>query len=537
MIEAKKVLHLFSRFERFWLSIFLVLAIISSTFILDQTITSSRTKTLASTGGTFSVGLTGTVDSINPLYCTSSMTIRAVCSLVFTGLTKIDPFSHEVKGDLASQIDVGNDLKTYTVTLKPAFFHDNKPVTSQDVIFTYEKLLKDPGYDGPYKGAFNSVKIEATDASTIIFTLDEPNTFFPYSLTIGIVPAHILSEVQNIKDFSAHPFNRNPIGTGIFKVESFSNNTTSSEINLKSFSEFYGTKPYIERLYIMGYQSEENLRGDISKYDFIYSDNLEPANVPSNYQGHQFLLPQYVGLFFNTSTGPMSSKLTRLALKVATDREDLAKDDPKLKLIDSPFPDILTDVKITYNLEKAKGFLQQEKITPENPIEVKLVYKNDETLEMVAKKLQEQWRPLGINCILIGQDFGELQTNFLKTRDYDILLLGERLGGNIDLYPYLHSSQLKYPGLNFSVYKNVAVDNLLDKIRLTIDEKEQKKLLSQAYEKISADMPFLILYTPYNTVFIHKRIQDAFLPSYPSVPEQIYSLITSWYIAEKQIWI
>ncbi len=537
MIETKQVLHFFSRFERFWLSLFLVLAIVSSTFLIDQTITASRTKTLAGIGGNFSVGLSGTVDSINPLYCTSSMTIRAVCSLVFTGLTKVDPFSHEIKGDLASQIDISSDLKTYTLTLRPAFFHDNKPVTSEDVIFTYEKLIKDPGYDGPYKGAFNSVKIEAENPTTVVFTLDEPNTFFPYSLTIGILPAHMLTDVNNINDFSAHPFNRNPIGTGIFKVDSFSHDTTNSEINLRSFNQFYGAKPYIERMYITGYQSENDLRSDIGKYDFVYSDNLGMENTPTNYQSHQFLLPQYVGLFFNTSSGPMSSKLTRLALKVATDREALAKDDSKLKLIDSPFPDILTDVKITYNLDKAKDFLQQAKISPENPIEIKLVYKNDETLEKVAKKLQEQWKPLGINCLLIGQDFGDLQSNFLKTRNYDILLLGERLGGNIDLYPYLHSSQLKYPGLNFSVYKNVAVDNLLDKIRLTIDEKEQKKLLAQVYEKISADMPFLTLYTPYNTAFIHKRINDAFLPSYPSVPEQIYSLINSWYIAEKQIWI
>lgn len=537
MIETKSVLHFFSRSERFLLSLFLVLALISSTFLIDQGITNSRTKTLASTGDTFSVGLSGTVDNINPLFCTSSMTIRTVCSLVFTGLTKIDPFSHEIKGDLASQIDISNDLKTYTISLRSAYFHDNKPVTSDDVIFTYEKLLKDPSYDGPYKGAFNSVKIAAKDATTVTFTLDEPNTFFPYSLTIGILPAHILTDVTNINDFLVHPFNRNPIGTGIFKVDSFSHDAPSSEINLRSFPQFYGAKPYIERMYIVGYQSEDSLRSNMNKYDFIYSDSLDTTNTPSNYQSHQFLLPQYVGLFFNTSTGPMSNKITRLALKVATDRESLAKDDPKLKLIDSPFPDILTDIKINYNLEKAKVFLQQEKITPETPIEIKLVYKNDETLERVAKKLQEQWKPLGIKCILIGQDFGDLQTNFLKTRNYDILLLGERLGGNIDLYPYLHSSQLKYPGMNFSVYKNVTVDNLLDKIRLTIDEKEQKKLLAQVYEKISADMPFLTLYTPYNTVFVHERIKDAFLPEYPSFPEQIYSLITSWYIAEKQIWI
>src|SRR3989304_4828401 len=105
MIEAKKVLHLFSRFERFWLSIFLVLAIISSTFILDQTITSSRTKTLASTGGTFSVGLTGTVDSINPLYCTSAMTPRPLCSFARPARPTAARPRRGVKGDLASQID------------------------------------------------------------------------------------------------------------------------------------------------------------------------------------------------------------------------------------------------------------------------------------------------------------------------------------------------------------------------------------------------------------------------------------------------
>ena len=526
----------FARTERFLVSILLVIAVPVSTVFLGSALLNTRTMTEPSKGGTLTIGEMGMTDSINPLYCSSTTVNRTVCSLIFSGLTKIDPFSHEVKPDLAQKIDISNDLKTYTVTLRNAYFHDDQPVTSSDVVFTYQKLLKDPGYDGPYKGAFNGITIEAKDSKTVTFKLPDINAFFPNSLSIGLVPEHILGESTNIADFLSHPYNHNPIGTGMYQFTSLNKDTHTTEVGLRIFNHYYGQSPYISNIHLTGYNDSTDLHNDATRYDVIYHDNETLDLDPAVYASSKFILPQFVGVFFNTNSAHTSDKNVRLGLKVGTNRQAIVDKVPNNVIVDSPLPDIL-NAKITFDLEKAKTLLKTAKITADQPITLKVVYKDDPTLEAVAQELQKQWAPLGIKTTLIAQDFTDLQNNFLKTRSYDVLLIGERIGANIDLYPYFHSSQLQYPGLNFPLYKNVAVDNLLDKIRLTIDNTAQKKFLGQAYEKILADMPMIPLYTPENTVYINKRVKSGFTPSFPATPEQIFSLISSWYIAEKQIWI
>lgn len=525
----------FARTERFFVSLLLVIAVPVTTIVIGSSLIGARTMTQPNRGGTLTIAEMGMTDSINPLYCSTNTVNRTVCSLIFSGLTKIDPFSHEVKPDLAQKIEISNDLKTYTITLRDAYFHDNQPVTSTDVVFTYQQLLKDPGYDGPYKGAFNGITIEAKDKKTVTFKLPDINAFFPNSLTIGLVPEHILGSSTNIADFLSHPYNHNPIGTGMYQFASLNKNT-STEISLRSFSNYYSQSPYITNIHITGYSDSQALHNDASRYDVVFHDNETIDLDPSTYTSSKFILPQYVGIFFNTNTTTTGNKNVRLGIKVGTNRQSVVDAIPNNVLTDSPLPDIL-NTKINFDLEKGKALLKAAKVTPETPITLKVVYKDDPTLDTVAKELQKQWEPLGIKTNLIAQDFTDLQNNFLKTRDYDVLIIGERIGSNIDLYPYFHSSQLQYPGLNFPLYKNVAVDNLLDKIRLTIDSTAQKKFLAQAYEKISADMPMVPLYTPENTVYISKRVKSSFIPSYPTAPEQFFSLISSWYIAEKQIWI
>lgn len=536
MLEKKHILPLFSRAERFIIALLLVVAVPITSIWLSERIFAQPTFTQPAKGGTLTIAEMGVTDIFNPLYCTTAMTTRTVCSLIFSGLTKIDPFTREIKPDLASTIETSSDLKVYTVQLRQAYFHDGHQVTSEDVLFTYDRLLKDPSYDGPFKGAFNGIKIEAKDPKTVTFTLADNNTFFPNTLTIGIIPKHIIGDITGTDDLLSHPYNHNPIGTGMYQFTSLSKGTNSTEISFRSFTQYYSTKPLIESIHITGYRELTDLSKNADHYDIVYNHDQVFDLPEKEYSHEQFILPQFIGTFFNTNTAPLKDKNIRLALKVGTDRAKITAKIANSQLIDSPFPDILPQ-KITYNLDKAKSLLNTAKITPEKPITIKMVYQNDENLTLLAQELRDQWAPLGINVTIIPVDFATLQNEFLRTRSYDVLLIGERVGGNVDLYPYFHSSQLEYPGLNFPLYKNVAVDNLLDKIRLTKSDNEQVKLLNQAYEKILADMPMIPMYTPTYHVYINKRVKDSFLPAFPSSPEQIFALISSWYIAEKQIWI
>ena len=63
----------------------------------------------------------------------------------------------------------------------------------------------------------------------------------------------------------------------------------------------------------------------------------------------------------------------------------------------------------------------------------------------------------------------EFQTDVLANRNFELLLFGEALGVIPDPFPFWHSSQKEYPGLNISSYQSKKADEFLEDARQTLD--------------------------------------------------------------------
>jgi peptide/nickel transport system substrate-binding protein len=84
----------------------------------------------------------------------------------------------KVKGDLAREWTVAQDLMTYTFRLVTnATFHDGSPVTSADVKATYDRLRNPPtGVVSTRRATFEDIDgIETPDAHTVVFKMKAPN--------------------------------------------------------------------------------------------------------------------------------------------------------------------------------------------------------------------------------------------------------------------------------------------------------------------------------------------------------------------------
>lgn len=121
-------------------------------------------------------------------------------------------------------------------------------------------------------------------------------------------------------------------------------------------------------------------------------------------------------------------------------------------------------------------------------------YKYNE-MNTVISYLEQQWTEAGIIINIELYDATTLQ-EIIKTRDYDLLLFGQGLGYNQDLYGYWHSTQAGENGLNLSNYKSFAVDTLIEQIRTTFDDEEKKTKLEELAKTIQADTPAIFLYRP-----------------------------------------
>jgi len=74
------------------------------------------------------------------------------------------------------------------------------------------------------------------------------------------------------------------------------------------------------------------------------------------------------------------------------------------------------------------------------------------------------------------------------------------------LYEVAHSSQVPPAGLNRDRYSNPKVDALVEKGRVTMDEKERKKIYKEVQRILLEDLPFIPLWYEKNVVVYRKSL-------------------------------
>mgnify|MGYP000479610188 CR=1 FL=1 len=130
-------------------------------------------------------------DTINPLLNNH----QELPTIIFSGLMKYDAKGQPVP-ELAESFTYDKGAHTYAFKLRNGVkWHDGKPLTVEDILFTYEALTKDKTLASSITSNYEDIKsITAPDAQTVVFTLSKPNAAMLDNFTIGILP-NILNTV------------------------------------------------------------------------------------------------------------------------------------------------------------------------------------------------------------------------------------------------------------------------------------------------------------------------------------------------------
>jgi len=116
-----------------------------------------------------------------------------------------------------------------------------------------------------------------------------------------------------------------------------------------------------------------------------------------------------------------------------------------------------------------------------------------------------------------------------------MLLFGNVLGAIPDPFPFWHSTQKKDPGLNLALYENRKADELLERARQTLDEKERKKALEEFQNILIEDSPAIFLFNPAFLYFVSEEIKGI-STGIITDPSKRFSEIENWYIETKRVW-
>lgn len=513
--------------------------------------------TAASTGGTYAEAVLGPVDTLNPLFSTSSAE-EAARHLLFSQLFAYDT-SGNLNNDAATGMTVSPDGLTYTVAIRSDIkWHDGRQLTARDVAFTVD-LLKNPAVGSTIPADWRDIAVKIVDDTTLTFTLPVVIASFSHALTFPIVPHHILSKIEP-NAIRENGFGSTPIGSGPFKfrfVQDIDVSAGRKVVHLERAANYYRGAPKLELFQIHVYGTQEEIVRALSSGEVNAAAGLSSsdARMVDSDRYNVYVKPIKSGVYalLNTTRETLKDVVVRQALQRGTDttalRAQLPRDTPALEL---PFIDgqLSGDVpKVPdYNPTEAKALLESAgwKLDgtkrKKDGVELRLavVTIKDSDYERVLETLVGQWRELGIvvdTSVVDPSDAAQrVNQDILQQRNYDVLLYQLTIGVDPDVYAYWHSTQATSRGFNFSNYSNIISDDALSSARSRLEPSlRNAKYLTFAKQWVG-DVPAIALYQS-TTHYVHSKNVHSFATSNDFVsPIDRYDDVLYWAVGTRPVY-
>ena len=205
-------------------------------------------------------------------------------------------------------------------------FHDNEPLTAEDVVFTYNLYKESRSYDPVFHRYFQNLEsIQSVTRRTIRFVMKTPIETFPAGLaSLPILPKHQLDRRPVAAANQMSDVTR-PIGLGPFRVETWPVHDT---VILTANEKWHRGRPRLDGIVYKFYPSTEALRSAFvtRKVDLVEVDRgsnlkeLKRARGEAKIQAIQPANRAFSAVFYNHAHPILSDVATRRALTYATDR-------------------------------------------------------------------------------------------------------------------------------------------------------------------------------------------------------------------------
>lgn len=561
-IKIKYLSRVLSKQEKIIVLGLLIFSTISLSWILFK-VYADHVDIKPDHGGQLIEGMVGEPQYINPLLSSANDIDMDISSIVFSGLMKYN-LNQELVPDIAESYEVSEDNKEYTFKIRQDIkWHDGESLSADDIVFTVQ-TIKNPDYQSSYLPNFENITIEKIDDHTIKFTLtgEALSPFIKENTTFGIIPKHIWQEISPNKSLLSN-YNLNPIGSGPYQFKEFKKDKRNGMMvsySLERNKNFYDGSPYIDNIIFKFYNDYPELinalnKEDIDNISFIPSEELDniKSDIKENIFFYNLKLPRYYALFFNQPKNELlGNKELRQALAYGTNKQEIIDKvfGGQGVKIDSPILNNFLDYnpeikKYEFNKEKANKLLHNAGYDEINENGIR--QKGDKKLELIitttnqkefselAQMLKDQWKEIGIDVKIESLDPTELQTDYLRPRNYQILLYGQLLGHDPDPYPFWHSSQRSNPGLNLTSFKDNTADDLLETARKNNIEEERKTKYIHFQNIIAEELPALFICSPTYPYGLNKKIRGVEL-DFITVPSDRFTNIKNWFIEINRRW-
>lgn len=512
-------------------------------------------------------------EGLNPI-TTSDAGARNIFQKIFEPLLDIDYATTQLRPNLATAMPVvSDDHLTYTFTLRDNIrFSDGKPLTANDVIFTF-KAVKNPLVveAASQRNYMEDIEdVVKTDEYTVKFIMRKPYFMAVYALgnNLGVMPKHIFDPKNLTDNFTiaeTNDFDKSKnnaamqefatwfgtpeckrgvnmmVGSGPYILEEWN---TGQTIKLKRNEKYWnaGNNPnmlqYPAKIIYKTVAERstavvEVKNGDLDFMEYVppkmFVNMIDTAKVKSVAKG-EYVPSSYLYLGWNNRRPIFADKRTRQALSHLVDRNRFIQTImlgfamplngpvyPTLPEYDKTLP------AYDFNPEKARNLLAEagwsdsdgdgtlDMVIGGKKTDFKfsvIINIGNETRENIALLLADEFKKAGIMMNVARTDWSVMLQN-LRSSDFDAYI-GAWVNDPLPTDPYQlwHSSQANNQGSNYCGFINKRCDQLIEMNRLEFDEQKRFALMKEFQQIVNDEQPYTFLWNIVSPAAYTKRLQN-----------------------------
>jgi peptide/nickel transport system substrate-binding protein len=359
---------------------------------------------------------------------TASAFCMAANNHIYEGLLDTDPISREPYAALATQVPADPNATTWKFTLRAgAKFHDGKPVTADDVVFVFDRIL-DPKTQTLAKGFFASwlKEVRKIDAQNVELVLKFPFPDGISRLTLAkIMPKHVFSQPGGWEDAIAGK----AIGSGPYRQTA---HHPKSNTTFEAFADYNGPRKAAFKK--MNWLTIVDAAPRVARISGAsagaqIADNIPYANI-GQLEGGGLTVAGGAGmnnlfLMFNTKHKPFDDVRVRQALHYAIDTGKMIE--VALKGHGKPASSFLNEANPSYRRaksvydydpDKAKALLKEAGVSG---LKIEILAVNVSWIVDCLPTVKASWDAIGVKTTLSPQETTAVFTKMDQKQDYQVV--------------------------------------------------------------------------------------------------------------------
>ncbi|TLN26666.1 peptide ABC transporter substrate-binding protein, partial [bacterium] len=486
---------------------------------------------------------------------------RDVDRLIFSRLITFDDRGNPV-ADLADSWGISKDGTIYNFAIKEGIlWHDGKPLTSEDVVFTIDLLRSDsPVIPTDLRDFWKSIEVTAVSPTQLQFKLPEPFSPFLDYLSFGVLPKHLLEGVS-FDDLVDSPFNLDPVGSGPFKFDRLIvEDGKITGLVLAINDDYYGSKPFIQQMVFRYFADsaaalDAYRNGNVQGIAGVSQDVLPEVLAESGLSIYTGRLPELSMVIFNlksTDKTFLGDAAIRKALYTGLNRQWMVDRllGGQAILADGPIfpgtwaynesiPRVEFDAAKAQDMLKEAGYVisaEDATVRAKDGLQLTftLIYPDTPQHTQIAQAIQKDWESIQVRVELEAVPYDVLLNERLANRDFQAALVDMNLARSPDPDPYPFWDQVQANGgQNYSQWDNKMASDYLETARVTLDITERARLYRNFQAIFTDELPALPLYYPVYNYAVDSQVQGIRMgPLFDSADR--FASVTDWFLQARR---